>query len=288
MKMSELIIENVTKKFGKNVVLDDVSLRLKQGHCYGLLGRNGAGKSTLINIIMQRCPRKGGKILLDGKPVDNNDKLLSRMFCMSDSAVYPAEFKLKTIFSITAAMYPSFDTGYAEKLAELFGLDLKKRVGKLSTGYNTIYKVILALASNADFIFLDEPVLGIDVNRRETFYRELARKISESGSCFVVSTHIIEEMQDLIDTVIILHKGKILLCEEMEKLLTEYTSVSGKAELVDSFIADKKVAGCENMSLFKTAIIKGAFDDIPEGLNCDTADLQKLFYFMTGGSPDLP
>lgn len=286
--MSELIIENVTKKFGKNVVLDDVSLRLKQGHCYGLLGRNGAGKSTLINIIMQRCPRKGGKILLDGKPVDNNDKLLSRMFCMSDSAVYPAEFKLKTIFSITAAMYPSFDTGYAEKLAELFGLDLKKRVGKLSTGYNTIYKVILALASNADFIFLDEPVLGIDVNRRETFYRELARKISESGSCFVVSTHIIEEMQDLIDTVIILHKGKILLCEEMEKLLTEYTSVSGKAELVDSFIADKKVAGCENMSLFKTAIIKGAFDDIPEGLNCDTADLQKLFYFMTGGSPDLP
>lgn len=286
--MSELIIENVTKKFGKNVVLDDVSLRLKQGHCYGLLGRSGAGKSTLINIIMQRCPRKGGKILLDGKPVDNNDKLLSRMFCMSDSAVYPAEFKLKTIFSITAAMYPSFDTGYAEKLAELFGLDLKKRAGKLSTGYNTIYKVILALASNADFIFLDEPVLGIDVNRRETFYRELARKISESGSCFVVSTHIIEEMQNLIDTVIILHKGKILLCEETEKLLTEYTSVSGKAELVDSFIEGKEVAGCENMSLFKTAIIKGAFDDIPEGLNCDTADLQKLFYFMTGGSPDLP
>ncbi len=287
MKMSELIIENVTKKYGKNLILDDVSLKLMQGHCYGLLGRNGAGKSTLINIIMQRCPRNSGKILLDGKPVDNNDKLLSRMFCMSDSAVYPAEFKLKTIFSITAAMYPAFDTGYAEKLSELFGLDLKKRVGKLSTGYNTIYKVILALASNADFIFLDEPVLGIDVNQRETFYRELARKISESNSCFVVSTHIIEEMQNLIDTVIILHKGKILLCEETEKLLTEYTSVSGKAELVDSFIEGKEVAGCENMSLFKTAVIKGTFDDIPEGLNCDTADLQKLFYFLTGGSPDL-
>lgn len=286
--MSELIIENVTKKYGKNLVLDDVSLKLMQGHCYGLLGRNGAGKSTLINIIMQRCPRKGGKILLDGKPVDNNDRLLSRMFCMSDSAVYPAEFRLKTIFSITAAMYPSFDTDYAKKLSELFGLDMKMRVGKLSTGYNTLYKVILALASNAEFIFLDEPVLGIDVNQRETFYRELARKISESSSCFVVSTHIIEEMQNLIDTVIILHNGKILLCEETEKLLTEYTSVSGKAELVDSFIADKEVAGCEKMSLFKTAIIKGVFDDIPEGLNFDTADLQKLFYFMTGGSPDLP
>ena len=286
--MSELIIENVTKKYGKRIVLDDVSLKFETGHCYGLLGRNGAGKSTLINIIMQRAPRKSGKILLDGSPVDNNDRLLSRMFCMSDSAVYPPEFKLKTIFSITAAMYPSFDTDYAKKLSELFGLDMKMRVGKLSTGYNTLYKVILALASNAEFIFLDEPVLGIDVNQRETFYRELARKISESSSCFVVSTHIIEEMQNLIDTVIILHKGKILLCEETEKLLTEYTSVSGKAELVDSFIADKEVAGFEKMSLFKTAVIKGVFDDIPEGLTCERADLQKLFYFLTGGSPDLP
>lgn len=286
--MSELILENVTKKYGRKVVLDDVSLKLETGHCYGLLGRNGAGKSTLINIIMQRVPRKSGKILLDGSPVDNNDKLLSRMFCMSDSAVYPAEFKLKTIFSITAAMYPSFDTDYAKKLGELFGLDMKMRVGKLSTGYNTLYKVILALASNADFIFLDEPVLGIDVNQRETFYRELARKISESSSCFVVSTHIIEEMQNLIDTVIILHNGKILLCDETEKLLSEYITVSGKAEFVDSFIADKEVAGFEKMSLFKTAIIKGELDDIPEGITCEGADLQKLFYFLTGGSPDLP
>lgn len=285
--MSELIIENVTKKYGKNLVLDDVSLSFSQGHCYGLLGRNGQGKSTLINIIMQRCPRKSGKILLDGKPVDNNDKLLSRMFCMSDSALYPSEFRLKTIFSITAAMYPSFDREYADKLAELFGLDLKKRVGKLSTGYNTIYKVILALSSNADFVFLDEPVLGIDVNQRETFYRELARQISKNSSCFVVSTHIIEEMQDLIDTVVILHNGKILLCEETEKLLTGYTSISGKADLVDSFTSDKEVIGCENMSLFRTAIVKGEFDEIPDGLNTDTVDLQKLFYFMTGGSPDL-
>ncbi|MBP1545031.1 MAG: ABC transporter ATP-binding protein [Oscillospiraceae bacterium] len=285
--MSELIIENVNKKFGKNVILDDVSLKFEQGHCYGLLGRNGAGKSTLINIIMQRCPRKGGKILLDGIPVDNNDKLLSRMFCMSDSAVYPAEFKLKTIFSITAAMYPSFDKEYAKKLAELFGLDFKKRVGRLSTGYNTIYKVILALASNADFIFLDEPVLGIDVNQREAFYRELARKMSESGSCFVVSTHIIEEMQDLIDRVIILHKGKILLSEETERLMTDYSSVSGKAELVDSFTADKEVIGSERMSVFKTAVIKDIPEDVPDGISCEAVNLQKLFYFLTGGSPDV-
>lgn len=287
--MSKLVIENVSKKIRKTVILDDVSLELETGHCYGLLGRNGAGKSTLINIIMQYCPQKGGKILLDGKSILNNDRLMSRMFCMSDRSVYPAEFQLKTIFAITAAMYPKFDMAYAKQLADVFGLDLKKRVGRLSTGYNTIYKVILALASNADFVFLDEPVLGIDVNQRETFYRELAGKISESEACFVVSTHIIEEMQNLIDTVIILHEGKIMLVDETENLMCGYTAVAGKAELVDSFINDQNVIGCESMSVFKTALIKGMPDGpVPEGLSCEPVNLQKLFYFLTGGSPDAP
>lgn len=286
--MSELIIKNVTKMYGKKAVVNDVSLMFEQGHCYGLLGRNGAGKSTLINIIMQRCPRKSGYILIDGVPVDNNDRLMSRMFCMSDREIYPPEFRVKTIFDITDAMYPAFDKEYAKRLAELFGLDIKQRVGKLSTGYNTIYKVILALASNADFIFLDEPVLGIDVNQRETFYRELARKISESSSCFVVSTHIIEEMQNLIDKVIIIHNGQVMLDEDAEQLMTEYISVTGKAELVNSFISDKQVIGCETMSVFKTALIKGIPDDIPDELNADQVNLQKLFYFMTGGAPDSP
>lgn len=282
--MSELIIENVSKKYGKNSILDGVSMRLEQGRCYGLIGRNGMGKSTLINIIMQRCTRDGGKILLDGKNPDNNDKLMSRMFCMGDSAVYPAEFRLKTIFSITGAMYPAFDMDYAKKLAEVFGLDLKKRVGKLSTGYNTIYKVILALASNADFIFLDEPVLGIDVNRREIFYRELAGKISEGSSCFVVSTHIIEEIQNLIDTVMILHNGKIILMEETERLMEDYIAVSGKAELVDNFIAGRETAGCETMSIFKTAVLKNDGGETPSELTCEPINVQKLFYFLTGGS----
>lgn len=284
--MSELIIENVTKKYGKTVILNDISLKFEQGHCYGLLGRNGAGKSTLINIIGQRCSRNSGKILLDGKPVDNDDKLMSVMFFMSDRSVYPADFRLSTIFSITEAMYPKFDMKYAKKLSELFGLELKKRVGKLSTGYNTIYKVILALASGANFIFLDEPVLGIDVNQREAFYRELAAKMSSCNSCFVISTHMIEEIQNLIDTVIILHNGKILLNGETEEILTGFSSVSGKAALVDSFTANKKVIGTEKMSLFKTAVIEDVPEDIPDGLTCEAVDLQKLFYFLTGGAPD--
>lgn len=286
--MSELEVKGVTKKYGRKTVLDGVSMNFRQGHSYGLLGRNGAGKSTLINIIMQRRRRDSGIVTLDGVDIRNNDRLMSRLFCMNDSALYPADFRLKTIFSITNSMYGKFDMTYALRLSELFGLDLKKRTGQLSTGYNTIYKVILALASNADFVFLDEPVLGIDVNQRELFYKTLARKMNEETSCFIISTHIIEEAQNLIDRVLVLHEGRIILSDDTESLLGRYAAVSGKCDLVDSFTADKKVICTENMGVFKKAVFEAeSFSgDVPGELSLDTVDLQQLFYYLTGGAPE--
>lgn len=287
--MSELIIANVSKRYGKKTILDDLSVKFEQGHSYGLLGRNGAGKSTLINIIMQRCKREGGVITLDGQVMDNNDKLMSRLFCMNDSTLYPSNFRVKTIFSITDSMYDKFDMKYAVKTAEMFGLDLKKRLKQLSTGYNTIYKVILALASNADFVFLDEPVLGIDVNQRELFYKTLARKMADETSCFVISTHIIEEIQNLIDRTMILHGGKILLDGDTETLMNNYAAVSGKAEAVDEFTAGKSVICTESMGVFKKAVFEAenfSESDVPEGLSLDTVNLQQLFYYLTGGAPE--
>ncbi len=288
--MSELVIENITKTYGKNTVLDGVSAKFEKGHSYGLLGRNGAGKSTLINIIMQRRARNGGTVTLDGEKLDNNDRLLSRLFCMNDSSLYPSDFKVKTVFKITAPMYENFDLTYAEKLAEAFGLDMNKRLRQLSTGYNTIYKVILALSSNADYIFLDEPVLGIDVNQRELFYKTLARKMSEGNSCFVISTHIIEEMQNLIEKTLILRDGKIILNDETENILSSYSAVSGKGELVDKFTENRKIICTESMGNFKKTVFeiadKEKLSDIPAELSADSVDLQKVFYYLTGGSPE--
>lgn len=287
--MSELIIANVSKRYGKKTVLDDLSVKFEQGHSYGLLGRNGAGKSTLINIIMQRCKRECGVITLDGQVMDNSDRLMSRLFCMNDSALYPPGFRVKTIFSITGSMYERFDMEYAVRTAEMFGLDLKKRLKQLSTGYNAVYKVILALASNADFVFLDEPVLGIDVNRRELFYKTLARKMADGNSCFIISTHIIEEIQNLIDRTLILHNGKIILNGDTETLVNSYAAVSGRAEAVDAFTAGRKVVCTESMGVFKKAVFEAeGFSEscVPGDLSPDTVNLQQLFYYLTGGAPE--
>lgn len=287
--MSELLVANIKKRYGKKTILDGVSAKFEQGHSYGLLGRNGAGKSTLINIIMQRCKRDDGAITLDGQIMDNNDRLMSRLFCMNDSTLYPSNFRVNTIFSITNSMYENFDMDYAKNLADMFGLDLKKRLKQLSTGYNTIYKVILALSSNADFVFLDEPVLGIDVNQRELFYKTLARKMSEERSCFIISTHIIEEIQNLIDRTLILHDGKIFLEGDTEALMSNYAAVSGKADAVDEFTSGRKVICTETMGAFKKAVFEAenfTENDIPSQLTLDTVNLQQLFYYLTGGAPE--
>lgn len=281
--MSELVIENVCKKYGKKTVLENVSLTLEKGRCYGILGRNSSGKSTLINMIMQRTPCDKGKITLDGKNIAGNDIAMSRLFGMSDNAFYPSEFKLKTILKITASMFYGFDPAYAKALAEKCGLNLNSRVGKLSTGHCTAFKVILALASNADYIFLDEPVLGVDTTIRELIYTELAEKIAEERSCFGITTHLIEEISGLLEYVSILHRGGFILSDTIENIIGKYITVSGKTDDVNRFAQDKKLIGVESIGLFCRAVIQtdGESYEIPEGLSAGAVGLQELFSFLT-------
>ena len=251
----KLTVNNITKKFGKKVILDGISASFEQGRSYALLGRNGTGKSTLINIIMQRT-RASGSVMIDDKKIADNDALMQYLFCMNDTTFYPGWFRLKTVFSITEAMYPDFDKEYADKLAGDFGIDLKKRISQLSTGQRTMYKVILALASNAPFVFLDEPVLGIDVNQRELFYSTLARKMAEERSCFIICTHIIEEIENLLETVMIIHNGKLIMNISVMELLEKTAAVSGRADETDAFVSQSsvKVIGEETMGAYKKIV----------------------------------
>lgn len=286
--MSEIAIEHVSKKYGKKTVLEDVSLTLQKGRCYGILGRNSAGKSTLINMIMQRTPCDKGRITLDGKKIAGNDIAMSRLFGMSDNAFYPPEFKLKTILKITASMFSGFDLEYAKILAEKCGLNLNSRVGKLSTGHSTVFKVILALASNADYIFLDEPVLGVDTTIRELIYTELAEKIAEEHSCFVIATHLIEEISGLLEHVSILHNGSLILSDTVENIIGAYITVSGRTDDVNRFVQDKKLIGVDSIGLFCRAVIQtdGECYEIPDELSVGAAGLPELFNFLTEGTGD--
>lgn len=281
--MKGIDVKQVTKRFGDICALDQVSLCFEENKIYGLLGRNGAGKSTLLNAISNRIFPDQGEIYVNGLPAMENDQAQQQIYLMSEQTLYPEKMRLKEVFRWTKNFYPDFDLAYAESLAEQFQLDTKKRVNSLSTGYSSIFKIILALSVNTPYVLLDEPVLGLDANHRDLFYRILIEKYSSSPCTIVISTHLIEEVSGIIEDIVIIKQGKIICRESCEALLAKGYTVSGKASAVDAFIEGKKVIGIDSLGGLKTAYIMEPLvsGDIPAELEVTKLDLQKLFIQLT-------
>lgn len=276
-------LKGVTKKYKNNMALDNVSLTFEENKIYGLLGRNGAGKTTLLNLISNRIFPTDGEVYIDGEPALENDNVLGRVYAMSEKNLLPGNMKFKKAVEMTKIFYPEFDTDYAFELAEKFRLDVKKKLQSFSTGYNSIAKIILAMASNAKYVFFDEPVLGLDPSHREIFYRELLEKYINDGGTYIISTHLIEECATLIEKVVVIKEGKLIADTDTETLLNTAYTVSGKAEVVDKYCIDKEVMGTNSIGGLKSAYIKGRPENVPEGLEVSGASLQNLFVQMTGG-----
>ncbi|MCF0123069.1 MAG: ABC transporter ATP-binding protein, partial [Ruminiclostridium sp.] len=249
--------QQITKTFGKTRALDQVSLTLEAGRIYGLLGNNGAGKTTLLSILTDRQRPDSGQVLVDGMPVKNNDAALRRIFMVGEQNFFPAEAKVNKIFKLVPLFYPTFDADYARNLAAQFGLPLNKRLTALSTGYASIFRLILGLSVNAPYVLFDEPVLGLDAQHRELFYRLLVEKYAEGHSTFLISTHLIAEVENLIEHTFILREGRVLRDAPTEDLLANAYSISGPAGLVDTYTADKTVLTGHNLGGLKTVSIQG-------------------------------
>jgi ABC-2 type transport system ATP-binding protein len=284
--MKGLSISNVSKNYGDVKALRNVSVELQPGKIYGLLGRNGAGKTTLLNIIAGRIFADQGKVLLDDQPVMENDEALKNIFMMSEKNYYPESMRVYEAFGWTEEFYRSFDEKRALELSGKFGLDVSKKIKSLSTGYCSIFKLIIALCVNVPCVFLDEPVLGLDANHRELFYRVLLEAYSENPAAFVISTHLIEEVSGVIEDVIIIHNGEIIRAESREDLLSRYYCVSGSIAAVDRYIAGKKLLGADVLGGLKTACLEGVADrkGIPADLEITKMDLQRLFIRLTNSS----
>lgn len=276
-------IKNISKNFGSTQALSRVSITFEDNKIYGLLGRNGAGKTTLLNIITNRIFADEGEVLVDGIPSKENDLTLQKIYLMSEKNYYPMNMKVKEIFEWTKNFYPDFDMEYAKKLADIFELNINKNVKSLSTGYNSIFKVIIALSVNTPYVLLDEPVLGLDANHRDVFYRLLIEKYINSPSTIVISTHLIEEVSTVIEDVIIIKKGTIIKNESREELLSQGYTISGKASSVDNFILGKNIIGTETIGGLKSAFILGSInkETIATDLEITKLDLQKLFVQLT-------
>lgn len=282
--MSVLKCEKLTKAYAKHTVLQDLDLILESGKIYGLIGRNGAGKTTLLSLMSNQNPLTGGTVTLDGEPVWENRNAIHRI-CFSRELNISAEsglskYTVKRYLQTAATFLPHWDRELADRLIRDFQLNPKAKLGKLSKGMLSMLTITVALASKAEFTFLDEPVAGLDVVAREQFYKLLLEEYTETGRTFVISTHIIEEAADVMEEVMILNQGKILLKENPQALTRRACYVTGLAEEVDRAVSGLDCRSSEVLGRSKavTVLLRDG-EAIPDGydVTVQPLSLQKLF-----------
>lgn len=271
-------LKNVSKSFGGVHALSDVSLSFGGGKIYGLLSPNGAGKTTLLNIITNRLYADCGEVTIDGESAPGRDRALGKVYMMAEQNLFPDSMKVKGALKITADFIPSFDLELAMELAQKFGLPMNKKVKALSTGYSSILRLVLALSAGTPYVIFDEPVLGLDAQHRDMFYRLLMEHCGGGGQTVILSTHLIQEAAPLIEHAVIIKGGKILRDASAEELTGAAHTVSGPAGLVDGYIAGRQVLNTTAIGGLKTACVEGEPDArVPAGLEVSAMGLQDYF-----------
>lgn len=288
--METMVCDKVTKRYGKKEVVKNLNLTLEKGKIYGLIGRNGAGKTTLLSMMAAQNPVSAGNVTLNGQNIWENQSALghicfAREINLGTNQNTLASMRVRDYLKTASWFYPAWDKELAEKLTGKFELDAKKRLGKLSKGMLSAVTIIVALASKADFTFMDEPVAGLDVVMREYFYRVLLEEYMNSGRTFVVSTHIIEEASDVFEEVLILKEGELLLKENTTELLERAYRVSGLAETVEEAVKDLTCYHEEKSGRAKSVtVLLDAGESLPEGydVSIQPLTLQNVFVALCG------
>lgn len=284
-----LTCKNIVKTYSGKDVLRDVSLEFQKGVIYGLIGRNGAGKTTLLSILSAQNPATRGEVAVDGQPVWENRRSLSKI-CFSRELNPSAEsgltgMKLKEYLRIAATYCDNWDKDLEKRLIEMFQLNVKKKMSKLSKGMLSMATIIVALCSKAPYTFLDEPVAGLDVVAREQFYKLLLEEYTATGRTFILSTHIIEEAADVLEKVVIIHEGRVLVEADTQEFISSARYVSGKVEEVDAAVAGLTVHHAETMGRSKgvTVFLKpGESVDETHDVSVQPVNLQKAFVALCG------
>ena len=284
-----LTAESLSKHYGHFKALDGFSIHVPKGAVYGFVWKNGAGKTTLLSILTSQNPASKGSVTYNGEPVWENPKVLEHL-CFSRELNQMTgnssnQMKVKEYLRIAATFFPHWDKEMAQYLIKEFGIDVKKRIGKLSKGMLSMVTIIVALASKAEFTFLDEPVAGLDVVAREKFYELLVEEFSQTGRTFVVSTHIIEEAADVLEEVIIVDQGKILLKENTQELLDRSFHISGHEDEVEKATAGLTLHHEERLGRSRgVTVLLEPGQKIPDqyDVSIQKLSLQKVFVALCG------
>ncbi|WP_193726635.1 ABC transporter ATP-binding protein [Paenibacillus guangzhouensis] len=289
--MSRVVeVKGLTKVYGNFEAVKDVTFTLEENKIYGLLGRNGAGKTTIMHMITAQQFKTSGELKVFGEEPYENNRVLSQVCFIKESQKYPDNYRVIDVLEVASMFFPNWDQAFAHELIETFRLPLKRRVKKLSRGMLSAVGIIVGLASRAPLTFFDEPYLGLDAVARELFYNQLIQDYAAYPRTVVLSTHLIDEVSQLLEHVMVIDQGKLILNEDTEVLRGQAISVAGTTAQVEEFVKGRKVIHREPFGGLLTATVMGAGSTGDRkraeslGLTITPVSLQQLIVYLTGGS----
>lgn len=221
-----LELQNVTKRYGKKTVLDDVSIQFKKGEITCLLGLNGVGKSTTMKAIMRLVPISKGKILVDGEPITQQN--INKIAYIPDIPIHDLGWTIPQNLSFAQVFYKNFNLEKAERMLKFFKVPTDKKLKELSKGNLTRFNIIVGMCQDAPYLLLDEPFSGIDVFTRQSFINLLKSEFLEDGQTVIITTHEIDEIQDIADHIVLLEEGQVFASFSKEEAQNEGLSIVDK------------------------------------------------------------
>lgn len=202
-----LEMKNVTKRYGKKVVLDDVSIQFQKGAITCLLGLNGVGKSTTMKAIMKLIPINKGEILINQTPITSHN--INQLAYVPDIPIHDLGWTIPKNLEFAQVFYEGFDIEKAWRMIKFFKVPTDKKLKELSKGNLARFNIIIGLCQNTPYLLLDEPFSGIDVFTRQTFINLLKSEFLEKDQTVILTTHEIDEVQDIADHIVLLEDGKV-------------------------------------------------------------------------------
>ena len=230
-------IENLSKKYDKENVLENLNCTIKDGCIYGLVGANGSGKSTLLRLINGIFTPDKGIICVDGEDVIDNAEIKQDMVFVPDDLFFYPSYTLLDMAKFYQAMYKKFDMEYLKELASILKLDMHAKINTFSKGMKRQCALICAISTNAKYIFFDETFDGLDPIIRSLVKKILAKKMEENNTTIVMTSHNLRELEDICDNLGLLYKGGILFESDTDKLKTTMFKV--QISFKEDFSKDK-------------------------------------------------
>lgn len=278
---------NLSLKYKKFEALKNVNFKLDGEKIYGLLGRNGAGKTSLLTLLSAFRKPTSGTLTVSGEDPFENADIIKNISFHYEKNYTEETTTVKKMLRDVGNYRENYDEEYAFKLAEMFELPLNKPVNKLSKGKQSAFEVTMGLSARCPVTIFDESYLSMDAPTRVKFYNEVLEEQSREPRIFILSTHLVSEMDYLFDEVLILHEGKLLIHDEYEELVSRGMTVTGPAEKTDEFVKGMKVLNQQRLGGTKAVTIYGEnLKDIETkakslGLEVGPISLQDLFICIT-------